>query len=675
MAWPPPARCWPPSWAAWPSAPRPAAGSDSACRRRRRSAPTPASRPAIAAIALLLPCPPGALQPPLAALYDNGDGGLAFAAARLVSSLLLLSAARGRDGRHLPARLAVDGAARRSRARSRLAGSMPPTPWAPPPARVLAGFVLLPVARADRGATLVGVVPQPGGRRRRLVDLRAAGDAEASTAAPPVRQRRAPAGRARGQRWRPWPAGLASRPRRSASPASPRWPCRWSGRGSSRRCSGPPPTRSARWSRSSSSASPAAPRWARGSRGRLPATGLALAVCVIVAGGLALAAATTVDATVLLAVAEVVARPEATLRTGADSGVGAHGRRFSCRWRSPSAPRSRWRLSVAARDESSMVADLGLVYAVNTLGAILGALGAGFALVPWLGLHRHDPAGRRPAGGACDRAAAHRRVRGRPGSRWPLGLAVGLRPAWVVPSWDPRLLSSGAYKYARALRGPDLVTALTAGELPVLPRGFDGHRGRATARRHHVPVDRRQGRRLRRGRHAHPAAARARAAAAAPGAAAGRHPRPGQRRHARLGAHPRPDARGGAGDFPRGGRGVTLLRPREPSRRSQTRAPELVVGDGRTHLLLGRRALRRDRVGAVQPVDGRHRVAVHPRVLRDREGPAGAGRRAVPVGAYLRHQRRRPALDRRDVPRRCSPTAPCGWSARPTCCWSGRPSR
>ena len=31
-------------------------------------------------------------------------------------------------------------------------------------------------------------------------------------------------------------------------------------------------------------------------------------------------------------------------------------------------------------------------------------------------------------------------------------------------------------------------------------------------------------------------------------------------------------------------------------------------------------------------------------------GPAGAGRRAVPVGAHLRHQQRRPAIDRRHVP-------------------------
>src|SRR6187401_1901865 len=46
---------------------------------------------AIAAIALLLPVLLAALRPPLAALYDNGNGGLAFAVVRMGSSLLLLS--------------------------------------------------------------------------------------------------------------------------------------------------------------------------------------------------------------------------------------------------------------------------------------------------------------------------------------------------------------------------------------------------------------------------------------------------------------------------------------------------------------------------------------------------------------------------------------------------------
>ena len=48
-------------------------------------------------------------------------------------------------------------------------------------------------------------------------------------------------------------------------------------------------------------------------------------------------------------------------------------------------------------------------------------------------------------------------------------------------------------------------------------------------------------------------------------------------------------------------------------------------------------------------MDGGHRVALHARVLRRGAGPARARRRAVPVGAHLRHQRRRPAVDRRHV--------------------------
>ena len=61
------------------------------------------------------------------------------------------------------------------------------------------------------------------------------------------------------------------------------------------------------------------------------------------------------------------------------------------------------------------------------------------------------------------------------------------------------------------------------------------------------------------------------------------------------------------------------------------------------------RTLRRHRVRAVEPVDGRDRVALHTRVLPGRPGPPGAGRRALPMGAHLRHQHARPAVDRRDV--------------------------
>ena len=60
-------------------------------------------------------------------------------------------------------------------------------------------------------------------------------------------------------------------------------------------------------------------------------------------------------------------------------------------------------------------------------------------------------------------------------------------------------------------------------------------------------------------------------------------------------------------------------------------------------------AIRCDRVGAVQPVDGRRRRAFHPRVLRGGARAAQARRALLPVGAHLRHQRRRPQIDRPDV--------------------------
>ena len=136
------------------------------------------------------------------------------------------------------------------------------------------------------------------------------------------------------------------------------------------------------------------------------------------------------------------------------------------------------------------------------------------------------------------------------------------------------------------------------------------------------------------------------------------------------------DHRGdGARDFARGRR-----RRRASSRTENHRAlgdprTRLIVGDGRTHLMLGTPDLRRDRLRAVESVDGGHRVALHARVLRRRARPAGAGRRAVPVGAHLRHQQRRSAIDRRDVPVGVPGRHACGWSAMPTCCWSDRPSR
>lgn len=108
----------------------------------------------------------------------------------------------------------------------------------------------------------------------------------------------------------------------------------------------------------------------------------------------------------------------------------------------------------------------GMVYAVNTLGAVAGSLAAGFASIPVLGLQQTMTAvgallivssllviawgGLSPAAGVVNSAV----------------LAAAL---WLIvwsPPWDRPLLASGAYMYAPYVpKDLDLITQLTAGTL------------------------------------------------------------------------------------------------------------------------------------------------------------------------------------------------------------------
>jgi spermidine synthase len=131
-------------------------------------------------------------------------------------------------------------------------------------------------------------------------------------------------------------------------------------------------------------------------------------------------------------------------------------------------------LALAPRHRDSMVADIGWVYATNTLGAIAGALLAGFVLIPSIGLFGSL---RLIAGTLALTAAALALThQTRAASRWTAGLVsvIGLVGAIWLPSWDPSLLSSGAYKYAPVAQGPDVRTALTAGRLTYYREGASG---------------------------------------------------------------------------------------------------------------------------------------------------------------------------------------------------------
>ena len=116
------------------------------------------------------------------------------------------------------------------------------------------------------------------------------------------------------------------------------------------------------------------------------------------------------------------------------------------------------------RDES-LGADLGLIYAVNTIGAIAGSLAAGFLLIPALGLH-----GSLRALGIATVAAAVALAVGsglRGGARaWTLAACgVAAAATAALPSWNQALLSSGAYKYASAMSAESLQISLAAGRL------------------------------------------------------------------------------------------------------------------------------------------------------------------------------------------------------------------
>ena len=135
-------------------------------------------------------------------------------------------------------------------------------------------------------------------------------------------------------------------------------------------------------------------------------------------------------------------------------------------------------LAVASRSSSSAGVDAARVYTANTVGAIAGALAAGFALIPWLGLQatfRATAILGVLGGAACLFAASRDRSTKR------LALLAQLSPALVavvagavivlLPPWDRELLASGAYKYAPYLPADSLESVLRAGDLAYYKEG------------------------------------------------------------------------------------------------------------------------------------------------------------------------------------------------------------
>jgi spermidine synthase len=114
------------------------------------------------------------------------------------------------------------------------------------------------------------------------------------------------------------------------------------------------------------------------------------------------------------------------------------------------------------------------VYVANTIGAIGGSLAGGWLFVPLLGLRGTiltlAAVGSVAAAGLAVSAGRLRRQ-----SIVTAGAAAGVIAAlFVLPRWDPELMSGGAYKYAPYLRGGDLETGLLSGELLYYKEGASG---------------------------------------------------------------------------------------------------------------------------------------------------------------------------------------------------------
>jgi spermidine synthase len=205
-------------------------------------------------------------------------------------------------------------------------------------------------------------------------------------------------------------------------------------------------------------------------RMRNPMTGLAVSLALAV--GLGALSAAAVERS-LLAIAAVVAQPQVTfvqvLTRQALLAVAllapmtiAFGAAFP------------FAVAVGTRRDETVTADLGLIYAINTAGAIAGALIAGFVLIPMVGLHGTiqvvTVVGAVGALALCLVGETTRRARLATGTVAIAVAALGV----LLPPWNRLLLSSGGYKYASVLEAPSLLTGLTAGDLLYYGEGPSG---------------------------------------------------------------------------------------------------------------------------------------------------------------------------------------------------------
>lgn len=445
-----------------------AAGAGAAGRYAKHLSPTRALalyaglEIAIAALALLMPVMLVAVRPLLAATYADGSGGAAFAFVRLASSVLLLCVPAACMGATFP--IASRWMVRMASTAAQDAGGLyAANTLGAAGGAVLAGFVLIP-ALGLQGTTFAGVALNVIAAAGAWVIARGQGSGIGDQGREPGPGNRKDQGSSG--------SGLPAAGSRSRAPWLAAAALGASGFASL--------TLQVVWTRllvqilgpttyafstvvsifiigiaiGAAIASRLAPRM------KHPSIGLACSL--LISSGLALAAAGSVD-WALLTIGDIVSNKAFVFADVLQREVLlvsalllpmtiAFGAAFP------------FAVAMGSNNDDQVTEHIGVIYAVNTLGAILGSLLAGFLLVPAAGLFNTI----RLVVAICAITAIAILLK----TANTRGRTIGFALSGVVvlaiafaPQWDPSLLSSGVYKYAPAMRGNNLETSLTAGEL------------------------------------------------------------------------------------------------------------------------------------------------------------------------------------------------------------------
>jgi spermidine synthase len=135
-------------------------------------------------------------------------------------------------------------------------------------------------------------------------------------------------------------------------------------------------------------------------------------------------------------------------------------------------------LAIASSSPASAARDTARVYTVNTIGAVGGAIAAGFVLVPLFGLEStflHTGRLLIACGGALALLSGVRLWIPRRTAMLVAAVAFALvAGTFALPPWNSSLLAGGFYKYARGLDADSLEAGLQAGRLEYYKEGASG---------------------------------------------------------------------------------------------------------------------------------------------------------------------------------------------------------